>query len=128
MSEQQPTIPASYNPAVNKIVEELFALHDSKNHDYAGDGDPFKNFRGSEEFGVPAWLGAEIRLGDKTRRIAEFVKKGRLNNESARDSLIDRALYAIIEVALFDEAQAAAAVEAEKGYGLFQLTEGADGG
>jgi hypothetical protein len=92
----------------DQVIDELVSLHDSKNADYGADTDPFKNFRGAEEFGVPAWLGAEIRIGDKTRRVEEFCKKGRLNNEGVRDSLIDRACYNIIEVALFDQAAVAA--------------------
>jgi hypothetical protein len=93
----------SKNQAYDDIITELVALHDSKNADYGADDDPFKNFRGSLELDIPEWLGAEIRMGDKTRRIESFVKKGRLNNESVRDSLIDRANYAIIQVALYDQ-------------------------
>ena len=94
----------SQNPLFDDVITEIVALHDSKNDDYGADTDPFKNFRGSEALGIPAWLGCEVRMGDKTRRVEEFVKKGRLNNEGVRDSLIDRACYAIIQVALYDQA------------------------
>jgi hypothetical protein len=104
----------SRNPLFDAVITELVELHDSKNADYGAAEDPFKNFRGAEAIGVPAWLGAEIRMGDKTRRIEEFAKKGRLNNESVRDSLIDRACYAIIQVALYDQA-AQAKIAAEEG-------------
>lgn len=97
----------SRNPLFDAVVDEIVALHDLKNADYGADADPFKNFRGAEALNIPAWVGAEIRMGDKTRRVEEFVKRGKLNNESVRDSLIDRACYAIIQVALYDQAQVA---------------------
>jgi hypothetical protein len=95
----------SRNPLYDAVIEEMDAVHDSKNADYGAAEDPFKNFMGSEEYDIPAWLGAEIRIGDKTRRVQEFVKKGKLNNESVRDSLLDRAIYCVIQVALYDRAQ-----------------------
>lgn len=94
----------SRNPAYDRTLEELSEVHDSKNEDYATIEDPFLNLRSSEDYGIPAWVGTQIRHDDKTRRIQEFVKKGRLNNESVRDSLVDQANYAILALALYDQA------------------------
>jgi hypothetical protein len=39
----------------------------------------------------------------KSRRIQSFVTKGKLANEGVRDSLLDRAVYAIAALVLYDE-------------------------
>lgn len=85
------------------VLDEMLAMHDKKQADYGTDYDPFSNVRSSEDFGVPGWLGAVIRGNDKVKRIQSFARKGRLSNESVRDSLIDLAVYAAIAVALYDE-------------------------
>ena len=84
-------------------LEEVAALHAKKSNDYSSATDPLANIRASEEFGVPAWLGAMIRLNDKITRIKSYTRNGKLSNESVRDSLIDLAVYAIIALTLWDE-------------------------
>lgn len=82
---------------------EIAALHDAKQHDYGRDSDPFANIRASEEFGVPAWMGAVLRGNDKMSRLKTFAQKGVLKNESVEDSLMDLAVYALIALVLFRE-------------------------
>lgn len=94
----------SRNPAFDRALEELADLHDRKNEDYATLADPLKNLKNASEYGVPNWVGVQIRHDDKTRRIQEFVKKGSLVNESVRDALLDQANYAIFALMLYDEA------------------------
>jgi hypothetical protein len=89
---------------IARVFEEALALHDKKNKDYGSEKDPYANVRASEEFGIPAWLGAWVRANDKVTRIKSFAKKGNLENESLRDSLIDLVVYAAIAVDLYDEA------------------------
>jgi hypothetical protein len=86
------------------ILDEIQKLHDKKQQDYGRDKDPFANVRASSDFGVPAWVGTMIRANDKMRRIQTFAQKGVLANEGVRDSLIDLAVYSIIAVVLYDEA------------------------
>jgi hypothetical protein len=87
----------------NEILEEIKELHNKKQKDYGTNEDPFANIRASEEFGVPAWLGAILRGNDKMSRIKAFVKKGKLENESLEDSLIDLSVYGIIALTLYRE-------------------------
>src|SRR2546422_1657577 len=87
----------------HKILEELGELHDKKQADYGRGDDPFANVRASTEWGVPAWVGAMIRLNDKVRRLQSLALKGKLANESAEDSLRDIAVYAIIALVLREE-------------------------
>ena len=78
-------------------------LHDRKRLDYGTDSDSFANVQASEEFGIPAWLGAAIRANDKMSRLKTFALKGSLANESVEDSLLDLAAYALIALVLFRE-------------------------
>lgn len=87
----------------HEILKELGELHDKKQADYGRDNDPFANVRASEEWGVPAWIGAMVRLTDKVRRLQRFAQRGSLMNEGAEDSLRDIAVYAIIALVLLEE-------------------------
>ena len=78
-------------------------MHDVKQSDYGSDNDPFANVRATEEWGIPAWVGAMIRLNDKVARLKSLASKGSLNNEAATDSFMDIAVYALIAHVLFEE-------------------------
>jgi hypothetical protein len=92
------------------ILRSLGELHDRKQADYGSTGDPFRNVRNSEDFGIPAWVGAIVRANDKMRRLqtaSEQVLAGQdvsLKNESIIDSFRDLAVYAIIAEVLYREA------------------------
>lgn len=90
----------------DKVLEELRAMHHRKNADYGRDKDPYANVRASEDFGIPGWVGGMARANDKMRRLQRFAQVGELKNESVEDSLIDLAVYSIISLILFREAQA----------------------
>lgn len=89
----------------HKLVQEIGDLHDRKQQDYGSDTDPFANVRASTEWGVPAWVGALVRLNDKVTRLKSFARKGSLANESAEDSMRDIAVYALIALVLYEQEQ-----------------------
>lgn len=91
------------DPRFLSVLEEMRTLHVSKGHDYAHKQDPFANVRASEDFGIPGWVGGMIRLNDKVRRVQNFAKRGELKHESVEDSLLDIAVYAVINLILFRE-------------------------
>ena len=91
------------DPRFHRILRELGELHDKKQADYGADDDPFANVRASEEWGLPAWVGAMVRANDKVRRLQTYAKKGTLANEGVKDSFLDLAVYAIIGYILFEE-------------------------
>ena len=97
---------AQSQPSFHGTIAEVLEMHDLKNRDYGIDADPFANVRQSEQFGVPAWLGAIVRLNDKITRIKAWTRNKSLANESLRDSLIDIVVYGAIAVTLFDQEQA----------------------
>jgi len=88
-------------------LAEMGELHDRKQADYgrpatgSDGGDPFANIRSITAFGLPAWSGAAVRMGDKMRRIEAAVRGQHLQNESVEDSFLDIAVYAIIGLILF---------------------------
>ena len=86
-----------------EILHDLRELHDQKQLDYGTRADPFANVRGSEGWGVPAWVGAMIRATDKLVRLQKFARDGVLANEGVEDSFRDLAVYAIIGLVLYEE-------------------------
>jgi len=91
------------DPRFLAILDELKATHQKKSADYGTNSDFLANVRASENWGIPAWVGTMIRANDKIIRLQSLLVKGKLENESARDSLIDLASYAIIALILMEE-------------------------
>jgi hypothetical protein len=89
----------------SEILSEIDELHRSKQHDYGRDGDPWANLRAGEPYGIPAWVHASTLVDHKSHRIQAFVTKGKLEHEGVRDSLLDRCVYAIGALVLYDEEQ-----------------------
>lgn len=87
----------------HEILKRVASTHDSKQADYGTDKDPFANVRAAEDFGIPAWHGAAIRMNDKMRRVQTYIKRGHLNHDSVEDDLLDLAVYAIIALVLKEE-------------------------
>ena len=93
------------HPQFYELLEEMKRIHSKKNHDYAGTENPFKNFRISEDIGIPAWKGCLIRMSDKFSRICNFAKKEqyKVKDENIEDTLMDLAIYALIDIILYRE-------------------------
>lgn len=103
--EQREEIPAPSggDPRFHALLKQIGELHDKKAADYGQEKDSLANVRGSEDWGVPAWVGAMVRANDKLRRLQKFAKEGKLENEPAVDSFLDLAVYALIALILFQE-------------------------
>jgi hypothetical protein len=73
-------------------------------------------------------VGAMVRANDKVKRLQKLAKEGKLSNESARDSFMDLAVYALLALILFEEVQGAtiakSAVDSEvdPGHGVDSFT------
>jgi hypothetical protein len=91
------------DPRFLAVLDEMRALHIRKSADYGSGTDPLANLRAGEEFGVPAWLGATIRMNDKMTRLKAFATNGSLQNEGVEDTFLDLACYAILCLVLFRE-------------------------
>lgn len=88
-----------------EVLHEMDTMHSAKQKDYGSTADPWANIRASEPYGIPAWVHASTLVDHKSRRIQSFVTKGKLQHEGVRDSLLDRAVYAVAALVLYDEGQ-----------------------
>ncbi len=86
-----------------EILNKMLEMHDRKQADYGREGDSFANVRASNDFGIPGWLGAALRLNDKVHRLQSFAVNGKLENEGVVDSFMDIAVYAIIGLVLWEQ-------------------------
>lgn len=93
------------DPRFHAMLKLIGDLHDKKQQDYGSKHDPFANVRASEEFGVAPWVGALVRLNDKVTRLKQFARRGTLANESAKDSMLDISVYALIAYILYEEVE-----------------------
>lgn len=92
------------DPRFYALLAEVADLHSRKNHDYARTDEPLSNFHKSAALGVEPWRGVLIRMSDKWSRIEQLSTGKVAKNESLRDSLIDLAVYALIDVLLLEDA------------------------
>lgn len=87
---------------------EMLKLHLAKSADYAGEEHPYQNFYDSaEQVSDTAGQSCEVIIGTKQARLKTLLRQMRNNtgkpkNEPIRDSLIDRAVFSVIGVGLYD--------------------------
>ena len=98
----------------HELLKELGTLHKKKGADYGKEDDPFSNVRSAKEWGIAPWVGAMIRLNDKVKRLQKLAQRGSLVNESARDSFLDIAGYALIAHVLYEQEEQSGEVEQPK--------------
>jgi hypothetical protein len=77
-----------------------------KRSDYALDGDPFSNFRGTAQFiGQPTWMSPLFNVVQKMERVKSLAANGRLSNpqnEAIEDTILDAAVYGVIAWAIYN--------------------------
>lgn len=81
-----------------KTLGHMLEVTKAKNHDYAGEADPYKNFKLVEQLGVcSVEKGILVRMCDKMSRISNLLEKeAKVKDESVADTLIDLANYSIL--------------------------------
>ena len=91
---------------IKRVFDELWDLHKAKDADYAGN-EPLSNFQICEQFGIPAWKGAAIRMADKWSRFISLMRKdgSEVKGKTIDDTLKDLAVYAVIVKVLREEAE-----------------------
>ena len=88
------------NSTFNTILDEMRAMHDKKNHDYAEDNNTYSNFEQAASFaGTETEKSFGILVGTKMARITQLLKKKEAKNESLEDSLLDLAVYTVLWLA-----------------------------
>lgn len=90
---------------IDRVLDEVREINFRKRADYAQDGDPFSNFRDTAyQLGLTAGHAVETHIATKQSRLRQLLFTDRdVNNESVRDTLLDRAVYSLIALALFDD-------------------------
>jgi len=87
----------SHNPKFHALLTQMGEVHDSKNHDYAHDGNPYSNF---EEAAATAGCSVNtvfaVLIGIKLARLNALRRGKTPNNESVQDSRLDLAVYAAL--------------------------------
>ena len=80
-------------------------LHMSKTAGYGTEQDAWANFRTSQDWGVPAYIGCLVRMGDKYTRLTNLIKNPQNDQvgESITDTAQDLASYALIFICLYNE-------------------------
>ena len=80
-------------------------MHLDKNAGYGSAADAWSNFRSSERWGVPAYIGCLIRMSDKYQRMQNLIADP--SNDKVGESIIDTAMdlaaYALIFICLWQE-------------------------
>ena len=86
------------NPRFEKLLEKVLKLHNSKNTDYAEEGNPYSNFEFAAQFaGITVPEGFDYLIGVKQARLVNLrLSEKDPCHESIQDSLLDRAVYACL--------------------------------
>lgn len=86
------------NPAFNALLDDMKELHDRKNEDYAGDGNPYSNFEfAAQTAGVTVEQVFRVLIGVKLARLNVLRASGKTpNHESIADTEKDLAVYAAL--------------------------------
>ena len=88
------------NQTLNKILEDIKAIHDKKSADYATDANPYSNFERAAT--IASWFTDDIdkvfatMIGIKLARIAELSSGKEPKNESLNDSRLDLCTYNVL--------------------------------
>lgn len=83
---------------LSQTFKDCLNIAIAKNQDYAGEGDPFKNFKHVDILGIcSVETGLLTRMTDKMSRIANLTKSdAKVKDESISDTLNDLINYAAI--------------------------------
>jgi hypothetical protein len=97
-------VPVQPDP-FDAVLKEIGDINRRKRADYAAESDIFSNFKDvGRQLGTHAGVAVESHIATKQSRLRQLLGSGREpRNESVRDTLLDRAVYAVIALAMYDE-------------------------
>lgn len=90
------------------VIIDMVETHERKKADYAGEGDPNQNFYDTAyQLSSTAGLSVEQLLATKAARLRVLLPAlgsgGSPKNESVEDTILDRAVYAVIALTIWRE-------------------------
>lgn len=91
------------DPFESKLIE-MVKLNRMKRADYAGDEDPWQNFVDSAiQVNDTPGKSVETLIATKQARLRQLLFTGRApKNEAVRDTVLDRAVYSVIALSIYD--------------------------
>lgn len=91
---------------ITKTYEEGIEIIKRKNSDYAGTGDPFKNFNSCDPLGISPEKAILVRVMDKIVRVSNLLtQEAAVKDEAMEDTLLDAINYLAILRALIHSKQ-----------------------
>jgi hypothetical protein len=98
----QPSVEDEFFAHLGSLCRKGLDTAKRKNQDYAGNGDPFANFRACESLGVSTPLGMLVRMQDKIQRVNNLLSRPpAVANEPLEETLMDLGMYAFIMATYF---------------------------
>ena len=83
--------------SIEKTYKDGLEIIKKKNHDYAGEADPWANFRFAEMVRVSVPKAILVRMSDKLARISNLIdKEAKVEDEKIEDTLLDLINYTAI--------------------------------
>jgi hypothetical protein len=83
--------------SIENTYKEGLEITRTKNHDYASNEDPFKNFSSASVVGITPDRAILVRVLDKLSRVSNLLDKdARVHEESVNDTIIDAINYLAI--------------------------------
>jgi hypothetical protein len=104
--------PRKGHPRFHRFLDEMSRLHDRKNADYAGDGDPLGNFKRCAsifsnypglKLSDPVVFAYALRMKQLDAILWTLSQGGKLQVESITDKAQDDAVYSVIARVLMEE-------------------------
>lgn len=89
----------------DRVVDEIQLLNRRKRADYAVTAEPWSNFMDAgKQVNAHAGTAVEVLIATKQSRLRALTTNGTPpRNEGIRDTLLDRCVYSIIALAMYDE-------------------------
>ena len=96
-----------YTNRFYQLLDEMKSLHDKKRHDYAQGKIHLLTLDYQSWVALMHGKVLVVRLGDKYSRLMSFIDKGELKfkEENIKDTFLDTAIYSLIGLILYEEAE-----------------------
>jgi hypothetical protein len=89
--------PTAFIDNIRTTYQRGVEIIEKKNADYAGAGDPFRNFRSAGVVGVPVDRAILVRILDKLARVSNLLDKPpAVADEAIEDTILDAINYLAI--------------------------------
>lgn len=90
--------------SVESTYKQGIELIKTKNKDYAGNGDPFENFKSARVIGLTVEEALLVRILDKLSRMGNLIRReAQVKDEKITDTIVDACNYLAILKAYLED-------------------------